>query len=167
MVEVLKKKVLFVVIINILLLYSNSSKIKSSSQSNTQQNKQNEENLIEDYKILTATSTIFIAGLGDRSFIITTLMATKYNKFIILLSAFTSLGLMSFFSVFLGENLPYYISNKGINYIAIFLFVFLGLKMISEGLNLPNELPNVRNDTNRIIRGMFIQFNFFRRKRWY
>ncbi len=92
---------------------------------------------IDDYKIVTATSTIFIAGLGDRSFIITTLMATKYNKFLILLSALSAMGLMSFFSVFLGENLPKYVSYQTINYLAIFIFTFLGLKMLHEGLSLP------------------------------
>jgi len=135
MVEVLYRKMMLVLFISVVLCYG--SKIKFDSKAKTEEKIRDNDNIAEEYKILTATGTIMIAGLGDRSFIITTLMATKYNKFIILLSAFSAMGIMSFFSVFLGEELPKYISYQSINYLAIFFFAFLGLKMINEGFSIP------------------------------
>jgi putative Ca2+/H+ antiporter (TMEM165/GDT1 family) len=49
------------------------------------------------------------------------------------------MGLMSLLAVFLGETLPYYVSNVTINYFASIIFTILGLKMIYEGYSLPTE----------------------------
>src|SRR5690242_5695174 len=70
-------------------------------------------------EVISATGTIFIAGFGDKSFLITTVMATKYSKSAVFLSAITSLTLMGYISVQMGLNLPHYIPTYWIDIFAV------------------------------------------------
>ena len=54
--------------------------------------------------------TLIISGLFDRSFFITTLMAIKYCKYIVLLSSTAALSILGVVAVYLGIVINQYIS---------------------------------------------------------
>jgi putative Ca2+/H+ antiporter (TMEM165/GDT1 family) len=92
------------------------------------------------FEILSATGTIFVAGFGDKSFLITTVMATKYQKWMVLFSAITSLTLMGYISVQMGLTLPNYIPTYFIDIAAVLVFLIVGLKMIVDGLRMSKKM---------------------------
>ncbi len=90
-------------------------------------------------KFLEATGTIILAGLFDRSFFITTLMAIKYSKTIVLISASGSLTLIGIIAVYLGITINKYIPGIWIESIAVCLFLAFGGHMIYDAINMKND----------------------------
>lgn len=125
-------KLLIIYIVILSIIFANCSKIKNENKSQTNTNLSHN----ECYQAFSATSTIFLAGLGDKSFLITTVMATKYNKNIVLISASTSLIIMGIISVQLGLTIPKFIPLYWIDIIAIVLFLLIGIKMLFDGISM-------------------------------
>jgi putative Ca2+/H+ antiporter (TMEM165/GDT1 family) len=136
------------IIIFFALIGINCSNEKSQTQSKLEMLQSECNNLIS------ATSTIFIAGFGDKSFLITAVMATKYNKNLVLLSATSSLILMGIISVQLGLAIPKYVPTYWIDVIAIIIFLILGLKMILDGITINRQKLQENSDiiSNTIIK---------------
>jgi len=83
-------------------------------------------------KFLEATGTIILAGLFDRSFFITTLMAIKYSKSIVLISASASLTFIGIIAVYLGITINKYIPLIWVESVAVCLFLVFGAHMIYD-----------------------------------
>lgn len=90
-------------------------------------------------KFLEATSTIFLSGLFDRSFFITTFMAIKYSKWVVMISASLALTSLGIISVFLGVTINNYIPTLWMGILSISLFFIFGAKMVIEGLKIPKN----------------------------
>ncbi|RWS31839.1 transmembrane protein 165-like protein, partial [Leptotrombidium deliense] len=89
-----------------------------------------ETRLIEAF--LMALFAILASELGDRTFIVTTIMAMRYSRVSVFCGAVSAAVFMISLSVLLGvisslipESIAYYLS--------IFLFVFFGVQMLIEG----------------------------------
>lgn len=96
-------------------------------------------NKLNIMKFLKATGTIILAGLFDRSFFITTLMAIKYSKTIVLISASASLTVIGIIAVYLGIAINKYIPVIWIESVAVCLFLAFGGHMIYDALNMENH----------------------------
>lgn len=112
---------------------ANHNKIESLSNSN------------DILSVVSAGSTILVAGLGDKSFIITTIMATKYSKLLVFISASVALIIMGYLSVEMGLTIPHYISSYWIDVTAVIVFLVMGLKMIVDGLKMSEDENNEKN----------------------
>ena len=103
-------------------------------------------------RLLGACTTLFLSGLFDRSFFITAFMAIKYSKLIVLLSAGISLSMVGIFSVFLGVAINKFIPTLYVDLFSVALFLFFGIKMIMEGLNIPKNEDLIKlEETHEII----------------
>ncbi len=87
-------------------------------------------------KFFEATGTIIIAGSFDRSFFITTLMAIKYSKTIVLFSASASLTFIGIIAVYAGFTINKYVPLIWVESIAIFLFLTFGFHMIYDAITM-------------------------------
>jgi putative Ca2+/H+ antiporter (TMEM165/GDT1 family) len=105
------------------------------------------------YQMSSAGFTVFVSGLGDKSFIITALMATKYNKFLVFISASAALVIMSLLSVLMGVMIPSYVPIYFIDIIAVIIFVIAGIGLILQG-NFPNESQSNELDDKQILKKM-------------
>jgi putative Ca2+/H+ antiporter (TMEM165/GDT1 family) len=94
------------------------------------------------YQMSSAAFTIFVSGFGDKSFLITAIMATKYNKFLVFISASSALVVMAIFSVFMGVMIPNYIPMYFIDISAVIIFIILGISLILQG-NFPTEQEEI------------------------
>lgn len=103
-------------------------------------------------EFITATGTIFVSGIGDKSFFITAVMATKYSKLFVFISAVSSLTLMGYISVQMGLTLPNYVSSYWIDITAVIIFIVIGLKMIIDGskMNDKNEKDKLEEVSREI-----------------
>lgn len=90
-------------------------------------------------KLFEAITTLFLSGLCDRSFFITTFMAIKYPKMLVMISAGLALSLVGVLSVFLGVAINKYIPAVYVDIFSVALFFFFGIKMVLEGLNMPKN----------------------------
>jgi len=90
-------------------------------------------------KFLEATGTIILAGLFDRSFFITTLMAIKYSKTVVFISASASLTVIGIIAVYLGITINRYIPIIWIESVAVCLFLAFGGHMIYDATNMEND----------------------------
>jgi putative Ca2+/H+ antiporter (TMEM165/GDT1 family) len=110
---------------------STEQQLPSQIKPEVQKEKQTEMQML-----IEAITTQFLSGLFDRSFFITTLMAIKYSKSIVLLAAGSSLTLVGVISVFLGVTINLYISAIWIDIFSVVLFLFFGVRMVMEGLEI-------------------------------
>jgi putative Ca2+/H+ antiporter (TMEM165/GDT1 family) len=138
----------FISVIVSLFLIHNCVGIKLLHVGDTQIGNKNELNITKEnrsfVKIMESISTIFLSGLFDRSFFITTLLALKYSKFIVILSATLALSTVGVISVLLGITINKYIDMMWIDFFSIFLFLLFGIKMIADGFKL-NESDEIMN----------------------
>ncbi len=108
------------------------------------------------YEVSSATGTIFLAGFGDKSFLITTVLATKYSKLTVFISASSSLVLMGYVSVQMGLILPDLVPTCWIDIIAVLIFLVLGTKILVDGLKMKSQssldmLNEVQREINKEI----------------
>jgi putative Ca2+/H+ antiporter (TMEM165/GDT1 family) len=108
------------------------------------------------YEISSACSTIILSGLGDKSFLITTIMATKYNKLLVFLAGSLSLILMSYLSIQMGIVMPNYIPTYSIDIIAVAIFITAGIQMILNGLSTDNVRQGSLKEAKDILKSDLI-----------
>lgn len=122
-------------------IYSHHSQQNSSSH-------QPKEEKTENKSLIAAVITIFISGLGDKSFLITAILSMQYSKPLVFTSSFLSLTIMGFVSMQFGKILPNYINISTINLCGGVLFIFLGIYLIINGYFSKQEKEN--NDKEEI-----------------
>jgi len=117
---------------------NNTEKIIINEKNNTEFIK---EIFIENnfLNISKASLTIFLSGLFDKSFFITTFMAMKHSKWIVMISATFSLTSIGIIAVYLGVTINQYVSVIWIDSLSVFLFLSFGVHMIYEGIYMKEE----------------------------
>ncbi|CAG8436876.1 7618_t:CDS:2 [Ambispora gerdemannii] len=85
---------------------------------------------------------IIVSEIGDKTFLIAAIMAMKHSRLLVFSAAFCALIVMSVLSATLGHVVPNLIPQIYTNYIAAVLFLFFGIKMVSEGWNMSPEEAN-------------------------
>jgi len=147
MTSYISKKILLPIFIS-LILYQFTHEIKLLHTTETTSVSKKEINITKEnrgiVKIIESITTIFFSGLFDRSFFITTLLALKYSKFIVIISATFALSTVGTISVLLGITINKYIDMMWIDFFSIFLFLVFGIKMIAEGFKM-NENDGLIN----------------------
>jgi Ca2+/H+ antiporter, TMEM165/GDT1 family len=97
-------------------------------------------NLSNVYEILSDTSTFFLAGICDRSFLITAIMAQNYSKLIVFISAISSFIIIEYISVQIGLSVPDYIPTYLVDILAVLVFLYIGMKMLIDGLKISHKM---------------------------
>ncbi|KIY47683.1 vacuole protein [Fistulina hepatica ATCC 64428] len=75
---------------------------------------------------------IIFSEIGDKTFLITAVLAMRHSRLTIFLGAITSLAIMSWFSACLGHILPHIVDRKWTQLAAAVLFWVFGIKMLLE-----------------------------------
>ena len=96
----------------------------------TSKDNSNNSNNNNKSSILPAMITIFLSGIGDKSFFLTTLFSMKYNKYIVFIASYLSLTIMGIISVEFGQILPKYINIAYIDLFGGLLFLILGFHFL-------------------------------------
>jgi Ca2+/H+ antiporter, TMEM165/GDT1 family len=97
-------------------------------------------NLSKIYEILSDTRTFFLAGMCDKSFLITAIMAQKYSKLIVFISAISSFIIIEYISVQIGLSVPDNIPTYLVDILAVLVFLFIGMKMLIDGLKISHKM---------------------------
>jgi putative Ca2+/H+ antiporter (TMEM165/GDT1 family) len=104
------------------------------------------------YQISSAGCTVFLSGFGDKSFLLTALMAVKYNKLYVFIPAASALILMGYLSIQMGVIIPNYIPTWCIDIVATFTFIILGIVLILQSNLIDeeslNEKHNIKENNN-------------------
>ena len=77
---------------------------------------------------------VFLAEIGDKTFIMVMLLANKMNKFVLWLLATIAMNIMNAISVTIGAIFPLFMPKTVISIVVIVLFFTFGLKMFYNGL---------------------------------
>ncbi len=77
---------------------------------------------------------IAVSEIGDKTFLVGTIMAMRYPRALVFSSTFAALGLMSALSGLLGHTLPTLLSTRVTRFLAAFLFLVFGTKLLRECL---------------------------------
>ena len=94
---------------------------------------QNESNLF--YAGLTQSFLlVFLAEIGDKTFIMVMLLANKMNKILLWFFATIAMNIMNAISVVIGTIFPLFMPKIVISIIVITLFFAFGLKMLYNGI---------------------------------
>lgn len=88
--------------------------------------------------MLASFSVIIVSELGDKTFIITAIMAMKNSRLIVFLSSATALLLMTILSVGMGIAVTV-VPKLYTHYASIVLFLCFGLKMLKEAYDMESE----------------------------
>lgn len=94
---------------------------------------------IQSGTLFSLTVTFFISGFGDKSFFVSTIASIKYNKIVCIFASFFALVFMGILSTFLGIEISAFISPWVIDLFSSILFIFMGIKMIIEGIETPED----------------------------
>jgi len=92
--------------------------------------------------------SILVTEIGDKTFIISAVLATKYSKLWVFIGGYGALFLMTFISCFIGNVSEYFLPDFYIKLIAALLFFVFGGKAIYEGITnkIENEDDEIEND---------------------
>eukprot|EP00347_Sterkiella_histriomuscorum_P002671 403367248 len=106
-----------------------------SNSSDTTTTKGNGLTFWEDFQLGAYQSfvIIFLAELGDRTFIMVTLLASQVNKFYLFLAASMVMTLMHALSTVIGAFFAYLIPKRVVQYLVIGLFTTFGFLMLYKG----------------------------------
>ena len=81
------------------------------------------------------TITIFGAGFLDKSFFLTTILATKYNKYTVCFASTASLVFMGVLSIIAGAAITNYVPTFVIDCLATLMFFIVGTQMLVKYLS--------------------------------
>ena len=91
------------------------------------------------HAFIASLSVIIVSELGDKTFFIAAIMAMRHSRVVVFSGAMLALGLMTVLSATLGFATTI-IPKKYTLYISTALFIFFGVRMLKEGLEMdPNE----------------------------
>jgi len=82
---------------------------------------------------------VFLAEIGDKTFIMVMLLSNKMNKFVLWLLATIAMNIMNAVSVTIGTIFPLFLPRYLISIVVIVLFFTFGLKMLYTALCHSNE----------------------------
>ena len=77
---------------------------------------------------------VFLAEIGDKTFIMVMLLANKMNKFVLWLLATIAMNIMNAISVTIGAIFPLFMPKTVISIVVIILFFTFGIKMFYNAL---------------------------------
>lgn len=77
---------------------------------------------------------VFLAEIGDKTFIMVMLLANKMNKFVLWLLATIAMNIMNAISVTIGAIFPLFMPKTVISIVVIVLFFVFGIKMFYNAL---------------------------------
>ena len=77
---------------------------------------------------------VFLAEIGDKTFIMVMLLANKMNKFVLWFLATIAMNIMNAISVTIGAIFPLFMPKAVISIVVIVLFFTFGLKMFYNAL---------------------------------
>jgi hypothetical protein len=77
---------------------------------------------------------VFLAEIGDKTFIMVMLLANKMNKFLLWIFATIAMNIMNAISVMIGTIFPLLFPKVLISIVVIVLFFTFGLKMLYNGI---------------------------------
>ncbi len=77
---------------------------------------------------------VFLAEIGDKTFIMVMLLSNKMNKFVLWILATIAMNIMNAISVTIGAIFPLFMPKFVISVVVIALFFTFGLKMLYTGL---------------------------------
>ena len=78
---------------------------------------------------------VFLAEIGDKTFIMVMLLANKMNKWLLWLLATIAMNIMNAISVTIGTIFPLFMPKIVISIVVIALFFTFGLKMLYNGIS--------------------------------
>ncbi len=77
---------------------------------------------------------VFLAEIGDKTFIMVMLLSNKMNKFLLWVIATIAMNIMNAISVTIGTIFPLFMPKIVISIVVITLFFAFGLKMLYNGV---------------------------------
>jgi hypothetical protein len=83
-----------------------------------------------------AFGVILATEVGDRTFFIAAIMAMRHSRFIVWTGAVGALVVMTVLATLVGHVAPLLISREYTQYAAAGLFLFFGVRMLRDGLNI-------------------------------
>lgn len=78
--------------------------------------------------------SILVSEIGDKTFIVTAVLATRYNKVWVFIGSYSALFLMTFISCFIGNVSELFLPQSYISLVAALLFFVFGIKSIYEAV---------------------------------
>jgi putative Ca2+/H+ antiporter (TMEM165/GDT1 family) len=87
-------------------------------------------------------SMTIAAELGDKTFFIAAILGMRNPQFVVLSGALSALLLMTILSAGMGFALPALLPKLYTHLASIFLFLFFGVKLIRDALNMREDEPN-------------------------
>ncbi|KAJ5918279.1 hypothetical protein N7454_010654 [Penicillium verhagenii] len=92
------------------------------------------------HSLLFAFTMILVSEIGDKTFLVAALMAMRHPRLVVFSSAFCALATMTVLSAVLGHAVPTLIPKTLTKFMAGFLFLIFGAKMLKEGREMdPDE----------------------------
>lgn len=83
---------------------------------------------------------IVVSEIGDKTFLISALMAMRHSRVLVFTASFASLAVMTVLSGIVGHALPTLISQRVTQFLASGLFIIFGIKLTKEGLEMSKDL---------------------------
>ncbi|KAG5360737.1 GCR1-dependent translation factor 1 [Yarrowia sp. B02] len=98
-----------------------------------------------------AFSMIITSEIGDKTFLLAAIMASKHSHFTIFSAAFSSLALMTVLSAALGQAFLIFVSPKVVGIAAGLLFLVFGVRLLfeatnMEGVSIKDEMAEVESE---------------------
>lgn len=85
-------------------------------------------------------SMIIVSEIGDKTFLISALMAMRHSRIVVFTASFASLAIMTILSGIVGHTLPTLLSKRVTQFLAAVLFLVFGYKLTREGLAMSKDL---------------------------
>ncbi|TFK61675.1 UPF0016-domain-containing protein [Pluteus cervinus] len=89
---------------------------------------------------------IIFSEIGDKTFLISAILAMRHPRVTVFLGAFSSLVLMSLLSAMMGHILPTLVPRKWTQFAAAILFLVFGGKMILEAKSMKGGSEKIREE---------------------
>ncbi len=89
--------------------------------------------------VLFSFLAIMATEIGDKTFLITAILAMKNPRLTIFLASISALGIMTVLSALLGQVVTTFISKRFTQFLAAILFIVFGLKMIKESREMTGD----------------------------
>lgn len=117
-----------------------SRKTTTTTTTTTNEDDSNEPEKEARSPLLMAISMIVVSEIGDKTFLISALMAMRHSRILVFTASFASLAIMTILSGIVGHALPTLISQRVTQFLAAGLFIIFGFKLTKEGLEMSKDL---------------------------
>lgn len=93
---------------------------------------------------------ILVSEIGDKTFLIAAIMATRHSQLTVFAGAFSSLLLMSVLSAALGKVILGLIPARYTQFVAAGLFLVFGIRMVQEGLKIKPGSGHIQEEIKEV-----------------